>query len=306
MKFALACDSSRVQSYICNDNKVYLFDGTPYYRSHHISNKCLMGFWNFPMLFNGFFINLNEQYYPDEDLDLIFAAIESDIQNLYKLKKLYPNAIIVGAIKEQVIDKKLRNELIENTDAFVSQYLTYDFFDSFGYSQPKSIFKIPQPIDVTFLKENFYKQKKNYIFDYSNYWVGGRSGYNQNFLANVNYKSVLNKSDQWDNFINMWSDAKYMINIDPTNNFGQQAIQCAILETIMIGGLNDSHKLLYPNLASCDLNVLIEEFNKLETDEMYYANTINHASKTVEDIYSFKTVTNQIKTMYHEIKKRSN
>ena len=306
MKFALACDSSRVHSYICNDNNVYLFNGSPYYRPHHISNKCLMGFWNFPMLYNGYFINLNEGYYPDEQIDLIFAAIESDIRFLYKLKKMYPGAIIVGTIKEQHVDINLRNELIKNTDAFVSQYLTYDFFNEFGYNTPKYTYKIPQPINIKFLKENFYKQKKNYMFDYSNYWIPGRGGYNQNFLNNLNYPSVINRSDNWHSFIDTWADAKYMINIDSTNNFGQQAIQCAVLETIMLGGLNDSHKILYPKLATCDLSILLKEFYELENNIEYYNATIKHASDIVEKIYSFDAITNQINLMYYEIKKRLN
>ena len=133
MKFALITDTGSVSSYICQNGKVYLLEsGEPYYRLPHISNECMMGFWNYPVLFDGYFINLRESILPDEDLDVIFASIEVDSRNLDIIKNAYPKAKIFGSIKELEQQKNpVRQYVIDNTDAFIEPFLTYNFFIRF-------------------------------------------------------------------------------------------------------------------------------------------------------------------------------
>lgn len=290
MKFALACDSSNVDSYLVQNEKVYTFDGEPYYRHHHIKNECMMGFWNYPALFDGYFINLREAQYPKEDFDIIFAAIESDIGYLEILKKLYPKAKILGTLKEAVKRADVRNRLIEETEAFVIPYLTYNYFERYGYTVPKKFFRIPQPINIDYLKNKFSSKLKEQVFDYSNDWAGGRRGANSQLLQNIEYPSVHKRNSNWENFINMWKGSKYMINLDPTPNFGQQGTQCAALGTIMVGGVNDSHKVLFPDLASCNVEELVNTFKRLEADNTYYSTVLSFASEKVKEVYSFEAV----------------
>ena len=234
MKFALACDSSSVRSYYTKDGNVFTLDSKPYPRVHHIKSECMMGFWNYPALFDGYFINLEQENYPNEDFDLIFAAIEGNINYLDTLAKLYPNAKIVGTIKEAIKNKEVRNELIKRTDSFVIPYLTFDFFNEYGYDTPKTFYRIPQPVNIEYLQKHFSVNKQEYIFDYSNTWVGGH---------------------------------------------------------------NDAHKVLYPELATCDTNRLVELFTKLESDPIYYKEIVDYASKKVQEVYSFDTVRKQIQSL---------
>ena len=297
MKFALACDSSSVHSYYVKEGRVFTLDSKPYTRVHHIGNECMMGFWNYPVLFDGYFINLEQENYPDEDFDLIFAAIEGNINYLDTLAKLYPNAKIVGTIKEAAKRKDVRNDLIRLTDSFVVPYLTFDFFTEYGYDTPGVVHRIPQPVNIKYLQEHFDTDKQEYIFDYSNTWVGGRKGTNQQLLSKLNYEVKQGSHSNWHDFIQMWKASKYMLNLDPTHNFGQQATQCAALGTVMVGGHNDAHKVLYPELATCDTNRLVELFTKLESDPIYYKEIVDYASKKVQEVYSFDTVRKQIQSL---------
>jgi len=297
MKFALACDSSKVDSYFCKDNKVYLYNGQPYYRMHHISNECLMGFWNYPMLFDGYFINLRDGEFPEEDFDIIFAAIESNINNLNILKSLYPNALILGTQKEPSVPKNIRNYLIDNTEGFVSPYLTFDYFKEYGYITPTKIYTIPQPVNIDYLRSNFLEDKNDTVFNYENYWAGGRYNINNDYIRSLNLNVLDGRSDIWEQFIRMWNKSKYLINLDTSLNFGQQATQCATLGTIMLGGNNDANKVLYPELATCDLNDLSIKFNKLKNDQEYYNFIINYAFEKVNKIYSFNAIKKQIQNI---------
>ena len=297
MKVALACDSSSVKSYICKQGYVYTFDGQPYNRVHHIKNECLMGFWNYPLLFDGYFINLTDASYPIESFDIIFAAIERDINYLDVLRTMYPNATIVGTIKEAHTNTEIRNELIRRTDSFVIPYLTFDFFKEYGYDYPTTLHKIPQPVNIEYLRQHFYTNKCAGIFNYANTWVSGRSGRNSEFLSKISYTTKYSQQESWHDFIKDWHVSKYMINTDPSNNFGQQATQCAAIGTVMIGGCNDSHKILYPELAHCDIDKLIDQFIKMETDSVYYQSIVDYAMDTVYNIYSFDTIRLQIQNI---------
>jgi len=298
MKFAVACDSSSVNSYYSKNNKVFTFDNLPYYRDHHISNECLMGFWNYPVLFDGYFINLREDIYPDENFDIIFCAIEKNIHYLNILSKLYPKAKLVGTIKEMVIhNKEIREQLILYTDFFIVPYLSFDYFKMFDYTTPKIIYKIPQPINIDYLQKYYSADKQNIIFNYENYWASGRSGLNKDFINKLNYNIYKFTASSWSKFIDEWKHCKFMLNLDKTLNVGQQAIQCATLGTIMLGGNNDSHKILYPKLATTNINNLMLEFNKLIHDIDYYKFTIKYALKRVNELYSFESVSKKIRNI---------
>lgn len=298
MKFALICDSSGVNSYYCKSGLVYdLKTNKPYYRNHHIKNECMMGFWNYPALFDGHFINMNDMSLPDMEFDCIFAAIEKDARNLDKIRIKYPKSKIFGTIKERNANRELRNYVIKSSDGFVVPYLHYDFIKEQDLHNSGHIYKIPQPVNIDYLHQHFMCRKSDAIFDYGNYWATGRSGKNAEFLRSVNFKSIHATSEQWDLFVNEWNSCRYLANLDPTHNFGQQATQCAALGVVVLGGQNDSHKILYPKLATQNIEELLRLFKELRTNYEFYSEIGHYAYDKVNELYSFDKVRSQIENL---------
>ena len=100
-------------------------------------------------------------------------------------------------------------------------------------------------------------------------------------------------------FIKMWSACAFHINMDPLETQpGWQAMQTACTGTINIGGLNESHKNLYPTLATNDEQVLEDEFKKLISDDEYRFSIINNAWTLVNKLYSFKICKSQLQQLY--------
>lgn len=303
MKFALITDTGIVSSYICQNNKVYLLEsGEPYYRLPHISNECMMGFWNYPVLFDGYFINLREGILPEEELDVIFASIEVDSRNLDIIKNAYPKAKIFGSIKELEQQRNpVRQYVIDNTDAFIEPFLTYNFLSDLGYNLSNTnIVKILQPINIEYLRSKYITQKQNKLFNYENHWHSGRGGHNHTFLNLIDNIEIIQQKpapNDWQEFIQSWNECQYMLNLDPMCSVGQQATQCAALGIIMLGGLNDAHNILFPEFATMDVNRLKQSFDKCRCDQSYSQDVVAYSQEMLKNHYSFEVVKKQIKEL---------
>ena len=83
IKFAVATDNSAEPSYYCKDNKFYRSTTK---QDVTTTDLPYSAFWTYPALFDGHFINLTNSIYPDEQFDLIFAAIECNAEYLDILK----------------------------------------------------------------------------------------------------------------------------------------------------------------------------------------------------------------------------
>jgi len=295
MKFALITDNSRDKSYICRAGEFIRFDYTNMSKKYR-----LLGFWQLPALFDGTFINLKYNEIPDEDYDIIFAAIEKDSSNLDKIKKIYPNAKVYGCFKEiwnQNIN--VRNYVINNTEGFISPYTNIDIFDKFGLIRPKHDIRIPQPIDINYLQSEFNCDKKNKIFLYSNTWAAGRtSNWSKNFLDALpyEYKTAQSIDDPYTH-TNAWKECKFMINLDPTINYGIQSLQCAALGTIMIGSNNDCQKELFPDLIGTGESYLLGKLNRLINDKKYYEDTLKYATNLLYSKYSINAIKTEIEKL---------
>tara|TARA_R110000782_G_C14716764_1_gene403748 strand:+ start:128 stop:928 length:801 start_codon:yes stop_codon:yes gene_type:complete len=260
----------------------------------------LLGFWQLPALFNGTFINLKYNAVPDEEYDIIFAAIEKDSNNLDTIKKLYPDARIFGCFKEiwnQNID--VRNYVIDNTEGFISPYTNIDIFDKFGLNRPIYDIRIPQPIDIDYLQTKFNCKKENKIFLYSNTWAQGRSSnWSEKFLQSLpyEYKTAQSVDDPY-RHTETWKECKFMINLDPTTNYGIQSLQCAALGTIMIGSNNDCQKELFPDLVGTDESYLLDKLSQLINDKKYYETTLKYANNLLYSKYSMDVVKTKIEKL---------
>ena len=107
----MICDvvGGDMKSYYIKDNKGYDFNGNPFEFNVSIDNDFYISMWNYPKLYDGYFINWVEwgDDLPDLELDLIFLSIEKFLANrsynnylVDKIRKKYPNAKIAGWIKE--------------------------------------------------------------------------------------------------------------------------------------------------------------------------------------------------------------
>ena len=91
IKFAIASDNTSQPSYYCKDNKFFELEGD---RDVTHEDMAYSGFWNYPALFNGNFINLKKEIYPDEKFDLIFAGVECNKDYLDTLKTLFRQLLL--------------------------------------------------------------------------------------------------------------------------------------------------------------------------------------------------------------------
>ena len=96
MKFALVIDTiSNIDSYYVKESQAYNFSNNePYSHENSIGSTCYMNTWNYPWLFDGYFINWQQHkdQLPNLELDVIFVTIERylnkyDWCNIDKLRK---------------------------------------------------------------------------------------------------------------------------------------------------------------------------------------------------------------------------
>lgn len=309
MNFALIVDRCKVQSYTIRDSKAYkLSDPTVPYQFHHsVGNECFIGFWGYPFVFNGSFINWSEydNNLPKLDLDLIFVAIESDYEKytIDKLRKTYPNAIIAAVLKETWNWDSWANKRIEvyNQCDYVFTCISENRYKKFMpqlLNCKVPVYFLPQPVNIDYLYNNYYNESRNemiYLYDQGSNPV--RSGSTRNFVQYISKKyniPYVDKQDPlWANFLNLWTPCTFHFNLDPAFHFpGQQAMQCAALGIINIGGVNDSHSLLWPETATNDFDQLEYYFNLYLTDYNKRINTIQNAYNILNNVYSYTAVYN--------------
>lgn len=304
-KLALIVDKAKRESYEIRDGKSYLLGSTtPYSFQHSINNECHIGFWSYPKLFgDGYFIKVDESPLPALELDVIILALESQKWKEYlaKVRKAYPNAKIVGTIKEL---SSYKNEFLESCEYIGLQYSNVANILGAGYTRGRNkLFWLPQPVDIEFLRSRYITERKEVkLFCYEHH-APSRRGRTREFcryMAEKHHMQVItatttgDNQTQWASFIDAWKDCLFHVNLDPEYQFGQQATQCAALQTINIGGLNDSHFKLFPKTATNDFDRLESELLKLTYDSEYLIETMQYAYSTADKLYSISAVANTL------------
>ena len=83
----------------------------------------------------------------------------------------------------------------------------------------------------------------------------------------------------------------YHFNLDPYDvQPGQQCKQVANVGSINIGGLNHSHKILYPETATCDWDKLEEVFVKYHENDDEKFKAIEYAWNKLNENYSYEVI----------------
>ena len=305
LKFAISTDNSSEPSYYCKNSRYYRFVGNEDVTSTDLPYSA---FWTYPELFDGHFINLNNSVYPVEDFDIIFAAIECDVKHLSVLRALYPNAVIVGMYKEYWNNNpSIRNYIIENTDAYIHPYATLDVYRFLHSTTPKNSYIIEHPINHKLIQKKYNVEKSNSIFNYQKKIDNRESTTNDVIIK----KLLDNKVDlQIANytggrglqpFIDGWKESRYMLSTDMFPMGGIQSVQCAVLNTIMVGGNNDNHKILFPKLVGNDVDFLISKINQLESDLEYRKKIQSYAYDKCISIFSYDAIREKIIGLYKDI-----
>ena len=311
MKFALIVDSCKVGSYIVRDNKAYKFTEpeVPYQFHHSIGNECFMGFWSYPFIFNGCFLNWGEwNELPELDLDVIFVSIEKRFNDckIEYLRKKYPNAKIFGYVKETWNWEHAwqnRLDVFNKCDQVIVPVQNFKSFSQLVDNCTRTISFLPQPVNMEYLYNNFYiEERSESIFVYDITWNQSRRGNTIQFAQylgnkyNIEVDSVntQHEPNQWHEFLKHWPKSTFHINLDPMTIFpGQQTMQCAALGVIQLGGVNDSHKGLFPDTATNDFNALEDKFVEYLNNYETRMSAIKYAFNKVNEIYSFQAVKSQ-------------
>ena len=68
--------------------------------------------------------------------------------------------------------------------------------------------------------------------------------------------------------------------------------------SINIGGVNESHHILYPDTATCDVKVLEDVMDGYIKDETKRFSAISYAWEKVNENFSFNKVKTQLENLY--------
>jgi hypothetical protein len=218
MNFALIVDSCKVGSYVVRDGKAYKFTDpeTPFQFHHSINNECFMGFWGYPFVFGGCFLNWQEwKELPELDLDVIFVSIEKRFGEctIEQLRGKYPNAKIYGYIKETWNwEHAWQNRLhvFNQCDEVITIIEDTNLFPRLINNCTRNISYLPQPVNLDYLYDNFYNEDRTEsIFAYDITWNQSRRGNTLKFaqyLANkynieLVHVTTQNEKNQWEAFL---------------------------------------------------------------------------------------------------------
>ena len=314
MKVALITDKSGMEPYYANSGKIYRLDNDkPYIHEQSLGNECIMGFWNIPVLFDGWFLNSNyiePKNFPDIDLDLIFLSHQKKDTPIPVsfIRKKYPNAIIASITQETFTEHDILYNNFKDCDIICGCYSDVERYDDIMNRIDKQMHWIPEPFDVNYLHKKYYTGEKDLsIFSYK-HSRPQRMGQTEPFANYIGQKyniPVVRKwtelvDNQWKDFLDMWTPSAYHFNLDPEPHPGDQAIQCAIVGTINIGGNNDSHKILFPETSGNDLKQLEDQIKLYLNSEETYFKAVEYAWNKVNEIYSFEAVKLRIEKIVNQ------
>ena len=330
------CSAAKSWS-VQNDEAITLADGTPFTNPTFSFNSKNGGSflfnWQYPFMFEeGYFLNWwehieNGKELPDVDFDIIFLSVRKNYEEctVDKIRKKYPNAKIAGYIKELwqpgqdffLFDfpRYLQQiEFLKQCDAVVLYDMEMGVFRHMEEQVGTEFSIVTMPIDVDYFTKSFYKQERELsLFCYlpPNH---NRRSITEEFSRHISKKynvkyvdrdveayriqSQSNPVSRLDDFINKWSSCMFHINLDPDCNMpGSQAMQCAALGVINIGGLNCSHRLLWPETSVNDPLILEHRIQDYLNNPHKMLEVIGYANRTVRKYHDTESVLEQIKNI---------
>jgi len=336
MKFALIQDivgNGGISSFRVMDGKAYIFDTnklyTPKFTPAGLNENCFLSTFNYPFLFNNsHFIEWSEfkDNLPDLDLELIFLVIERTLNRkeefpwvkVNNIRKKYPNAKIVGYIKEIWMGEpydyedarhKARIDFLNSCDSVITNRPELKEFQQLADNVDKPFNFVTQPHNIDYFYENFGGNKDLAIWEYLPCQMQRRNNTNEfvEYLSKkynipVKRKTLLPNQDfnhlSIIDFIKQWSSCLFHFNLDPVDYFpGNQITQVVSTGTINMGGVNDNHHLLCPETATCDTKILEQRFVEYLEDEDKRNEIRQKSWERLHKYFSFDAVRLQIKNI---------
>ncbi len=340
MKIGFVWDTTiALKSFYVKNKTAYSYeDNKPYFFHHGVDPNCFLAGYNYAWLGDGgSFINLNEwedKKLPDEDFDLILYSnerigLDDDRYHLYhpqRLRDQYPNAKIVGNVKENYdsdrnheVRKRNKIKFYKECDAITAAGVGKDIqsFEWYTKIEKETGMKfnwISVPINIDYFYEHFYSNEKNKcIYAYlpnplhrrgTTYKFAESMGKKYNIP--VKYKP-LQSGQKFDylsqkEFINLWKDCLFHFNLDPMyEQPGIQGMQVAAVGSLNIGGHNDTHRVLFPNTATTNEEVLEERFAKYLEDTNTIVEDLSYAWEKLNEYHSFSAVEKSLQELVERI-----
>jgi len=313
MNFAMIIDGCLQTSYYVKDKKSYKFNtDEPYQHHHSIGNECHLGLWGYPFLFDGYFLNWTEfEELPTLDLDLILVAIEKkpNLYNVSMLRQKYPNATIVGFVKESHwIHSSIEQRISFFKDCDFVTYpwnIKYDIeggingIGTLSEACGKKVSYLPYPHDIEYLYKKYYTQYRDKkILAYK---ATDDRGQSTNFTSKMGekygfdvYQHIVKWTgpghQQWEEFLSGINSAMYCFNLSDRVYGGTMGVQCAALGILNVGGIEDSHKLLWSDTYTNEETILEHEFLYTIVNQSRYNDVIENAYNKAIGNYSHDAV----------------
>ena len=337
MKFAYIQDmvgNRGISSFRVTNGKAYEFNTNkpyaPNFSPAGLNPNCFLNSYNYPFLFNdSHFIEWSEfkEDLPDLELDLIFLVIERCLgrqdefpwAKFSNIRKKYPNAKIVGYVKEIWMGKpydyedpkhKARIEFLKKCDSVI--YNVPEVKPQFKHlienvGKPFNFVSLPQNIDYYY--DNFGNDKELAIWEYVPYQIERRNKttefteyISRKYNIPIKRKSFTSNQDfnhlHIVDFVKQWSSCLFHFNLDPIDYYpGNQLVQVISTGSINLGGVNDYHHLLCPETATCDFDVLEKRFVEYLKNEEKRNEIRQKSWDRLHKYFSFEAVREQIKNI---------
>jgi len=332
--------SNNIKSFYVKNGTMYDFENNkPYIFQAAYSPQFVTQIWSYCFFYEGgCFLNLSEweDKLPDFDFDVIVYANERhgldedywDKYSVARLKNKYPKAKIIGYIKETTVPERSHS----GTNRYIGwiRFLNEcDFIMAPAAGSIKELpiykkiqsglnkkinFCSPSPDNIEYIYDKFYSNiKDNAIFVYlptSMY----RRGTTLQFATYISKKynipivqkpfnpsSEVKQHMSWKDFTNLWSSCLWHFNLDKSNEQpGQQCIQVANVGSINIGGVNESHRLLFPETATCDESTLEARFVEYLNNPTKRFEVIEYAWTKLNEFYGSNVVKKQLLQVLEE------
>ena len=343
MKVAYIWDTAiNVKSFYVKNNTAYTYEkDEPYIFHHSVDSNCFLSGYNYAWIGEGgSFLNLREwenKPLPEDEFDIILYSnekigLDDENYDLYKadrLRKQYPNAVLIGNIKESYFHESANPKRIPNRIKF---YTECDGISVNGVGTEVKKYQFYRDIeDATGMKfnwvsggclvnidywyDNIYSNKKSksiYAYLPQPFERRGRTYAFADYISKkynvpVKFKPLANgqKFDYLSQmeFINLWKDCLFHFNLDPFyEQPGNQGTQVAAAGCLNLGGHNDSHFILFPETATNNEEILEEKFSNYLTNMNKVYEDLSYAWEKLNEHYGLPVVEKQLQKLIEKYK----